>query len=70
MTKPLSSNVAHNTTPYVSVHSRAVEDLFDIMLSFDGTQQRQFLQFITGSPKLPVGGTLYRNNIDYILSHT
>jgi E3 ubiquitin-protein ligase TRIP12 len=36
--------------------SKAVQNLFDIMSSFSADEQRQFLQFVTGSPRLPVGG--------------
>ncbi|XP_033112984.1 E3 ubiquitin-protein ligase TRIP12-like isoform X2 [Anneissia japonica] len=36
--------------------SRAVKNLFEILVSYNGEEQRQFLQFVTGSPKLPVGG--------------
>jgi E3 ubiquitin-protein ligase TRIP12 len=36
--------------------SKAVQNLFDIMSSFNADEQRQFLQFVTGSPRLPVGG--------------
>jgi len=36
--------------------STAVKHLFEIMCSFNSDEQRQFLQFITGSPRLPVGG--------------
>ncbi|KAM4693958.1 E3 ubiquitin-protein ligase TRIP12 isoform 3-T6 [Discoglossus pictus] len=36
--------------------SRAVKCLFEILSSFDSEQQRLFLQFVTGSPRLPVGG--------------
>ncbi|NXF62399.1 TRIPC ligase, partial [Ciccaba nigrolineata] len=36
--------------------SRAVKYLFEILSSFDSEQQRLFLQFVTGSPRLPVGG--------------
>uniref|UniRef100_A0A8C8GKX7 E3 ubiquitin-protein ligase n=1 Tax=Oncorhynchus tshawytscha TaxID=74940 RepID=A0A8C8GKX7_ONCTS len=36
--------------------SRAVGFLFDVLSSFDAEQQRLFLQFVTGSPRLPVGG--------------
>ncbi|KAI2527311.1 TRIP12 isoform 20, partial [Pan troglodytes] len=35
--------------------SRAVKFLFEILSSFDNEQQRLFLQFVTGSPRLPVG---------------
>lgn len=30
--------------------------LFEILSGFDSEQQRLFLQFVTGSPRLPVGG--------------
>uniref|UniRef100_A0A673M5A7 E3 ubiquitin-protein ligase n=1 Tax=Sinocyclocheilus rhinocerous TaxID=307959 RepID=A0A673M5A7_9TELE len=36
--------------------SRAVRFLFEVLSSFDVEQQRLFLQFVTGSPRLPVGG--------------
>lgn len=36
--------------------SKAVQNLFEIMCSFDAQEQRLFLQFITGSPRLPIGG--------------
>ncbi|EIW79108.1 hypothetical protein CONPUDRAFT_59237 [Coniophora puteana RWD-64-598 SS2] len=36
--------------------SRAIHDLMDIMSEYDVTSRRDFLQFITGSPKLPIGG--------------
>uniref|UniRef100_A0A8C3IIE0 E3 ubiquitin-protein ligase n=1 Tax=Chrysemys picta bellii TaxID=8478 RepID=A0A8C3IIE0_CHRPI len=36
--------------------SRAVKYLFEILSSLDSEQQRLFLQFVTGSPRLPVGG--------------
>uniref|UniRef100_A0A3P8WY34 E3 ubiquitin-protein ligase n=1 Tax=Cynoglossus semilaevis TaxID=244447 RepID=A0A3P8WY34_CYNSE len=36
--------------------SRAVRFLFEVLSNFDAEQQRLFLQFVTGSPRLPVGG--------------
>ena len=36
--------------------SRALLMLFDVMASYDREEQRQFLQFVTGCPRLPVGG--------------
>ncbi|XP_062521457.1 E3 ubiquitin-protein ligase TRIP12-like isoform X2 [Corticium candelabrum] len=36
--------------------SRAVQMLFEIMSTYDSQDQRSFLQFVTGSPRLPVGG--------------
>ncbi|KAJ3931783.1 MAG: hypothetical protein NXY57DRAFT_1048760 [Lentinula lateritia] len=36
--------------------SRAIRDLLEIMAEYDVSTRRDFLQFITGSPKLPIGG--------------
>lgn len=36
--------------------SRAVKYLFENLSSYDINEQREFLQFVTGSPRLPVGG--------------
>ncbi|EDV29613.1 uncharacterized protein TRIADDRAFT_52184 [Trichoplax adhaerens] len=36
--------------------SRAVKFLFEILSSYETDEQRQFLQFVTGSPRLPIGG--------------
>ena len=36
--------------------SRAVQLLFEVLSTYDTTEQRQFVQFVTGSPRLPVGG--------------
>ena len=41
--------------------SRAVKHLFEILSSYDAEEQRQFLQFVTGSPRLPVGGDYNTN---------
>ncbi|RDX51248.1 hypothetical protein OH76DRAFT_1401563 [Lentinus brumalis] len=38
------------------VESRAIRDLIEIMSEYDGPTRRSYLQFITGSPKLPIGG--------------
>ena len=38
------------------VESRAIRDLVEVMSSYDPPMRRAFLQFITGSPKLPIGG--------------
>jgi E3 ubiquitin-protein ligase TRIP12 len=40
-----------------NVESRAIHDLIEIMSSYDAPTRRAYLQFITGSPKLPIGGT-------------
>ncbi len=36
--------------------SRAIQFLFEVLSDFDTLEQRQFIQFVTGSPRLPVGG--------------
>lgn len=36
--------------------SRAIKFLFEILSSYNKDEQRQFLHFVTGSPRLPVGG--------------
>lgn len=36
--------------------SQAIKFLFEILCNYDVVQQRQFIQFITGSPRLPIGG--------------
>jgi E3 ubiquitin-protein ligase TRIP12 len=36
--------------------SRTVKNLIDVMASYTLEERRQFLQFITGAPKLPIGG--------------
>ena len=43
--------------------SQAVKFLFDILSAYSGDEQRQFLQFVTGSPRLPVGGTVQSFNV-------
>ncbi|KAF8623233.1 hypothetical protein AX15_006467 [Amanita polypyramis BW_CC] len=39
-----------------NVDSKAIRDLIEIMSEYDIPMRRAFLQFITGSPKLPIGG--------------
>lgn len=39
-----------------NMDSRSVKDLLQVMSEFDLSERREFLQFITGSPKLPIGG--------------
>ncbi|XP_019863227.1 PREDICTED: E3 ubiquitin-protein ligase TRIP12-like [Amphimedon queenslandica] len=36
--------------------SQAIQFLFRVLSSYSTTEQRQFIQFVTGSPRLPVGG--------------
>ena len=40
--------------------SKAVNFLFEVLSSYEREEQRHFLQFVTGSPRLPVGGTCCR----------
>ncbi|KAF1953048.1 hypothetical protein CC80DRAFT_165147 [Byssothecium circinans] len=39
-----------------NLDSKSVRNLLQAMSEFSATQRRNFLQFITGSPKLPIGG--------------
>ena len=39
-----------------NVESRAIRDLVELMSEYDAAARRDYLQFITGSPKLPIGG--------------
>ncbi|KAI0287813.1 hypothetical protein BC826DRAFT_1093244 [Russula brevipes] len=39
-----------------NVESRTIRNLIEIMSEFDTPTRRQYLQFLTGSPKLPIGG--------------
>lgn len=39
--------------------SRAFRDLVQVMTTYDQQTRRDFLQFISGSPKLPIGGPFY-----------
>lgn len=36
--------------------SKTIRNLVDMMSAFTVPQRREFLQFVTGSPKLPIGG--------------
>ncbi len=40
----------------LNADSPTFRDIVAIMASFDATQRREFLQWLTGSPKLPIGG--------------
>ena len=48
-----------------NVESRAIHDLIDVMASYDAPTRREYLQFITGSPKLPIGGEYQRHQLYY-----
>jgi E3 ubiquitin-protein ligase TRIP12 len=39
-----------------NLDSKSVRNLLQTMSEFTPQQRRDFLQFITGSPKLPIGG--------------
>jgi E3 ubiquitin-protein ligase TRIP12 len=39
-----------------STESRAIRDLVEVMSCYTASERRDYLQFITGSPKLPIGG--------------
>lgn len=39
-----------------NLDSKSVRNLLQTMSELNPTQRRDFLQFITGSPKLPIGG--------------
>jgi E3 ubiquitin-protein ligase TRIP12 len=39
-----------------NMDSKAIKFFFEILSEYDTDQQRKFLQFVTGSPRLPVGG--------------
>jgi hypothetical protein len=52
-----------------NVESRAIRDLIEVMVSYDATMRRSFLQFITGSPKLPIGGTSPLSTVTWFIAH-
>ena len=39
-----------------NMDSKSVRNLLQTMSEFSPSQRRDFLQFVTGSPKLPIGG--------------
>jgi E3 ubiquitin-protein ligase TRIP12 len=39
-----------------NMDSKSVKNLLQIMSELGHTERREFLQFTTGSPKLPIGG--------------
>jgi E3 ubiquitin-protein ligase TRIP12 len=39
-----------------NMDSHSVKNLLQVMSEFNAVERRQFLQFTTGSPKLPIGG--------------
>ena len=59
-----------------SMNSPAIKNLLEILSGFNIEERRLFLQFVTGSPRLPIGGNflltfLYGCNLlDVLLSHS
>ena len=49
-----------------NVESRAIRDLVETMSEYNPLMRRAYLQFITGSPKLPIGGESYSYFMSYI----
>lgn len=47
------------------MESGAVKNLLEILSEMDTEDQRGFLQFTTGSPRLPIGGKL-RDDADHM----
>ena len=45
--------------------SQAIKFLFEVISYYDGNEQRMFLQFVTGSPRLPVGGKCITQNVRF-----
>jgi E3 ubiquitin-protein ligase TRIP12 len=43
-----------------NLDSASVKNLLQTMSEFSMPERRDFLQFVTGSPKLPIGGKLER----------
>ena len=52
----LALNEAIKADHGFNVESRTIRNLVEIMSEFDAPTRRQYLQFLTGSPKLPIGG--------------
>lgn len=42
-----------------NLDSKTVRNLLSIMSTLSAQERRDFLQFVTGSPKLPIGGMLF-----------
>lgn len=50
-----------------NMDSKSVRNLLQIMSELSLPQRRNFLQFVTGSPKLPIGGKLYLKRVRSIV---
>lgn len=55
----LALSEALKTDHGCNTDSRSFRDLVQVTASYDFSARRDFLQFITGSPKLPIGGLFY-----------
>lgn len=49
-----------------NMDSRSVKNLLQTMSELDLKQRRDFLQFTTGSPKLPIGGKYFHSRGIYL----
>ena len=45
--------------------SQAIKFLFEVLSYYDDNEQRMFLQFVTGSPRLPVGGKCITQHVRF-----
>lgn len=52
----LALNEAIKADHGFNVESRTIRNLVEIMSEFEVATRRHYLQFLTGSPKLPIGG--------------
>lgn len=55
-----------------NMDSKSVRNLLQTMSELDAPQRRDFLQFVTGSPKLPIGGRpdLFPSFLEFNLTNT
>ena len=52
----LYSIVSPLEVSYSIILETSIRTLYEVMASYNREEQRQFLQFVTGCPRLPVGG--------------
>jgi E3 ubiquitin-protein ligase TRIP12 len=52
-----------------NMDSRSVKNLLQAMSELSLTERRDFLQFTTGSPKLPIGGKLNQDSLGLVHCH-
>jgi E3 ubiquitin-protein ligase TRIP12 len=53
-----------------NMDSKSVKNLLSLMSQFTKEQRRHFLQFTTGSPKLPIGGMFLNAEFEQFLALT